>query len=123
MSLRFLADHCVSNFIIQTFRNTGYEVLWLREYIPTDSADSVAISKAQELDSILVSLNGDFVEIVAYPPANYKGIIALQVGNHPEIILQLVATLKDYLSVYPDMNLIKGSYFWWRFTESELESN
>ena len=40
------------------------------------------ISKAQELDSVLLSLNGDFADIVAYPPANYKGIIALQVGNH-----------------------------------------
>ena len=108
MSLRFFADHCISNFIIQTFRDAGYGVFRLRDHIPTDSADSVVISKAQELDSILVSLNGDFADIVAYPPANYKGIIALQVGNHPEIIPQLIAMLKDYLSAYPDMNHYKG---------------
>jgi len=72
------------------------------------SADSVVILKAQELDSILVSLNGDFADIVTYPPANYRGIIALQVGNHPEIIPQLMATLKDYLSAYPDMSHYKG---------------
>jgi len=69
--------------MIQTFRDAGDEVFRLRDYISTDSPDSVAISKAQELDSILVSLNRDFADIVAYPPANYKGIIALQVGNHP----------------------------------------
>ncbi|MCK4403130.1 MAG: DUF5615 family PIN-like protein [Dehalococcoidia bacterium] len=108
MSLRFFADHCISNFIIQMFRDAGYGVFRLRDHIPTDSADSVVISKAQELDSILVSLNGDFADIVAYPPANYKGIIALQVGNHPEIIPQLIAMLKDYLSAYPDMNHYKG---------------
>ena len=66
------------------------------------------ISKARELDSILVSLNGDFANIVAYPPANYNGIIALQVRNHPEIIPQLMARLKDYLSAHSDMNHYKG---------------
>ena len=83
MSLRFFVDHCVSNFIIQIFRGAGYEVFRLRDYISINSADSDVISKAQELDSILVSLNGDFADIVTYPPANYKGIISLQVGNHP----------------------------------------
>ncbi len=119
MSLRFFADHCISNFIIQTLRDEGYKVFRLRDYIPADSADPVVISKAvvhkvtterseQELDSILVSLNGDFADIVAYPPANYQGIIAIQVRNHPEIIPQLMARLKDYLSTHPDMNHYKG---------------
>ena len=108
MSLRFFAGHCISNLIIQAFCDAGYEVFRLRDHILTNSADSVVISKAQELDFILVSLNGDFADIVAYPPANYKGIIALQVGNHPEIVPQLMATLKDYLSAYPDMNHYKG---------------
>ena len=66
-----------------------------------DSADEVVISQAQELNAILVSLNGDFSDIVAYPPANYDGIIALQVRNHPEITSQLMARLKEYLSAYP----------------------
>lgn len=108
MSLRFFADHCISNFIIQTLRDSGHEVFRLRDYILTDSPDAVVISKAQELDSILVSLNEDFPDIVTYPPANYKGIIALQVRNHPEIIPQLMARLKDYLSAQPGMNHYKG---------------
>jgi predicted nuclease of predicted toxin-antitoxin system len=83
MRLRFFADHCISNFIIQTLRDAGHEVFRLKHYISTDSPDSVVILKAQELDSILISLNGDFADIVVYPPANYKGIIALQVRNHP----------------------------------------
>ncbi|MBU0568063.1 DUF5615 family PIN-like protein [bacterium] len=77
MSLRLFADHCVSNFIIQTLRDARHEVSRLRDCIPPDSADPVVISKAQELDTILLSLNGDFANIVTYPPANYKGIIAL----------------------------------------------
>lgn len=111
MSLRFFVDHCVSNLIIQTLKGLGYEVFRLRDHISTDSVDQVVLSKAQELDSILVSLNGDFADIVTYPPANYKGIIALQVRNHPEIIPQLLTRLKDYLSTHSDMEYYKGKLF------------
>ena len=111
MILRFFADHCISNFIIQTLRGEGYEVFRLKDYIPMDSDDSVVISKAQELNSILISLNGDFADIVAYPPSNYKGIIAIQVRNHPEIIPQIMARLKNYLSANSDMSHYKGKLF------------
>jgi len=111
MALRFFADHCISNFIIKTLQDAGNEVFRLRDYISTDSADQIVISKAQELDSILISLNGDFADIVSYPPANFKGIISLQVKNHPEIIPQLITRLKDYLCSYPSMNHYKGKLF------------
>ncbi|MEE9150963.1 MAG: DUF5615 family PIN-like protein, partial [Thermoplasmata archaeon] len=83
----------------------------LRDHISPDSADPDVIRKAVDLDSILISLNGDFADIVTYPPANYKGIIALQVRNHPEIIPQIMERLKEYLSVHPDMNHYKGKLF------------
>ncbi len=111
MGLRFFADHCISNFIVQSLQNAGYEVSRPRDYMPIDSADSIVISKAQELDLILISLNGDFADIVAYPPANYNGIIALQVRNHPEIIPQIMARLKDYLVTYSSMGYYKGKLF------------
>ena len=79
MSLRFFADHCISTFIIQSLENEGYKVFRLRAYIPSDSTDKLVISKAQEIDSILISLNVDFTDIVSYPPAEYKGVISLQV--------------------------------------------
>lgn len=90
MGLRLFADHCTPSSIIVSLRTTGHEVLRLRDYIPTDSPDQQVIAKAQEFDSLLLSLNGDFSDIVAYPPANYKGIISLQIRNHPEAIPQLL---------------------------------
>jgi predicted nuclease of predicted toxin-antitoxin system len=92
-------------------QDAGHEVLQLKNYISPDSSDPVVISKAQELDSILVSLNGDFVDIVTYPPAKYNGIIALQVRNHPEIIPQLMERLKNYLLANPEANHYKGKLF------------
>ena len=111
MALRFFADHCISNFIIKTLQEAGNEVFRLRDYISTDSADQIVISKAQELNSILISLNGDFADIVSYPPANFKGIISLQVKNHPEIIPQIITRLNGYLCSYPSMNHYKGKLF------------
>ncbi|ETW93538.1 MAG: hypothetical protein ETSY2_51275 [Candidatus Entotheonella gemina] len=71
MGLRFFADHCVSNAIMQTLREAEHEVVRLREYLPVESLDTDVIAKAQQLDAVLLSLNGDFADIVIYPPANY----------------------------------------------------
>ena len=91
MKLAFFADHCVPYSIIRSLRDAGYEVLILKEYLPPDSSDSVVISKSQELNTILISLNGDFADIVSYPPAEYNGIISIQVRNHPEVIPQIIS--------------------------------
>jgi predicted nuclease of predicted toxin-antitoxin system len=86
MALRFLADHCISNLTIETLQAAACEVIRLRDVLPVDSSDPVVIAKAQELDAILLSLNGDFADIVTYPPSHFKGIVALQMLNHPEIL-------------------------------------
>jgi predicted nuclease of predicted toxin-antitoxin system len=98
MPLCFFTDHCVPNVVIQTLRAAGHEVLILKEYLPRDSDDPLVIAKAQELEAILVSLNGDFADIVTYPPSRYKGIIALQVRDHPEVLPVLMQRLMTYLS-------------------------
>ena len=56
-----------------------------------ESSDTTVITKAQEIDAILLSLNGDFSHIVNYPPKNYKEIVAMQMHNHSEILPKLIA--------------------------------
>jgi hypothetical protein len=104
MALRFLADHCVSNSSIQTIREANHEVLRLRDVLPVQSSDMVVITKAQEIDAILLSLNGDFSHIVNYPPKDYKGIVALQMHNHAKTLPKLVARLTAYLKVHTTMD-------------------
>ena len=108
MSLRFFMDHCVPNSVTQGLRNAGHVAYILKDHIPRDSDDSIVIAKSQDLDSILVSLNGDFADIVTYPPFRYKGIIALQVRNHPEVIPAIIQRLLDYLSAHPEMSNYAG---------------
>ena len=55
-----LADHCISNTIVQSLRDANHEVLRLKDLLPVESSDAVVIAKAQEIEAILLSLNGDF---------------------------------------------------------------
>jgi len=108
VALRFFADHCISNFIIEALSNAGNEVLRLRDYLPVESSDSLVIAKAQEVDAILLSLNGDFADIVTYPPAHFKGIVSLQVLNHPEVSRPLVVRLLGYIAAHPAPEHYRG---------------
>jgi len=58
----------------------------------------------------LLSLDGDFADIINYPPGKYKGIIALQVRNHPEILPKLTDRLVAYLEFQPAMEDFRGKF-------------
>lgn len=58
MALRFLADHCVSNAAVQTLREAKHEVFRLRDVLPVESTDALVLAKAQEIDAVLISLDG-----------------------------------------------------------------
>lgn len=79
-----------------------YEVTRLREHLPVESPDAEVIAKTQQLDALILSLNGDFVDIVTHPPANYQGLIALHVRNHPKAVPHLMQRLRNYFSSHPD---------------------
>lgn len=111
MALRFLADHCISNLTVQNLKDSKHDVVRLRDVLPVESPDQVVIAKAQEIDSILLSLNGDFADIVTYPPKKYKGIIALQMRNHSEILPHLLSRLIAYLEIHSEMKHFQGKLF------------
>ena len=111
MALRFLADHCISNTIVRTLGDAAHEVVRLRDVLPVESPDLMVIAKAQEISAILLSMNGDFADIVTYPPKNYQGIVGLQMRNHAEILDQLMARLLAYLRVQPAMEHYRGKLF------------
>ena len=108
MSLRLLADHCISREIIDAIREMGHDVVRLKEVLAPDSPNAAVIAKAKEIDSVLISLNGDFADIITYPPEAYEGIITFQVRNHPEIIPQLIGRLRLYLTSNPDRAFYRG---------------
>jgi predicted nuclease of predicted toxin-antitoxin system len=111
MGLRLFADHCVATSVIDALSATGSEVLRLREHLATDALDPAVIEKAQQLNCLLLSVNGDFADIVKYPPKNYRGIISLQVRNHPEVLPLIVASLTAYVDAHSEMSHYQGKLF------------
>ncbi len=111
MSLRFFSDQCVPAEITETLRRRGHHVVALRDVLPIRSLDSVVIARAQELDAVLLSLNGDFADIVSYPPARHLGIVGIQLHNHPEIIPHLMARLLGFLDAHPQQAFYHGKLF------------
>ena len=76
MTLHFFSDHCVPTALLDALRARSQKVTRLMDVLPTNSPDPAVIAKAQELDCVLATLNGDFADIVAYPPADFGGIVA-----------------------------------------------
>ena len=111
MKLRLFADQCVPSRIVLALRGQGHEVLLLRDHLAIRAVDPLVIAKAPELDCLLLSLNGDFSDIVTYPPSRYGGILALQLRNHPEIIPPLVAHLGRYLESQTNRDFFRGKLF------------
>ena len=105
MAAAFFADHCVPMAVINDLREAGHEVLLLKDHLPTTSPDEVVIKKAGELGAVLISLDGDFADIVRFPPSRYQGIVGLQVRNHPGVIHHIMSRLMDFLSTQEGFNL------------------
>jgi len=111
MELQLFADQCMPTVVIESLCSAGYEYMQLKDFLPIESLDSIVISKTLELDAILITLICAFAKILDYSPIDYQGILSLQIRNHPEILLQIVAQLKDYLSANPDMSHYQSKLF------------
>ena len=108
MAAVFFADHCVPTMAVARLREAGFEVHELRDHLPINSPDEEVIAEAQRRDAVLISLDGDFADIVRYPPSLYGGIVALQVKNRPRALPQILNRLLDYLSAHPEASELAG---------------
>ena len=109
--MKFFADHCVSNSMITALREAGHEVLRLRDHIPVESEDEAVIAKAGEISAVLLSLNGDFADIVSFPPRDFHGIVSIQLRNRPQIAGALMSRLLHYLAQHPSTEHYRGRLF------------
>ena len=108
MNLRFFVDQCVPRSVVDALNNAGHEVLLLRDHLPIDSKYPEVIAWAQRLTAVLITLNGDFADIINYPPRQFGGIIALQIKNHPESLPAIIMRLLTHLTERPHMAAYAG---------------
>jgi predicted nuclease of predicted toxin-antitoxin system len=104
-------DQCVPRSVSESLENAGHNVELLRSHLPINAKDPEVIACARRLNAVLVTLNGDFADIINYPPAEFGGIIALQVKNHPESLPAIVMRWLTYLGKYPKLEHWAGKLF------------
>jgi hypothetical protein len=109
VALTFFTDHCVPPQAGEVISQSGHRVVLLRDVMPHDSPDDAVLAKAQELGAILVSLNGDFADIVRYPPSLYGGIVALQIKGHPQSLSAILDTLEAYVRAHGEADDYSGT--------------
>ena len=83
MAAAFFADHCVPMVVVNDLRKAGHEVHMLKDHLPTTSPDEIVIKKAGELGAVLVSLDGDFADIVAIRRADTRESLAYRSRTIP----------------------------------------
>ena len=111
MSLGFFIDQCVPYSVIESLQRAGYQVDLVKDHLPVDAPDPIVIAQAQLLGAILVTLNGDFADIINYPPANFGGILALQLKNSPKALPAILMRLLTYLNDHPEREYYQGKLF------------
>jgi predicted nuclease of predicted toxin-antitoxin system len=109
--LRCFIDQCVPRSVSESLGNAGHTVELLRSHLPINAKDSDVIKCAQTLEAVLITLNGDFSDIINYPPASFGGIIALQVRNHPESLPAIVMRLLTHMGEHAEREDWIGKLF------------
>ena len=96
--MKFFSDQCVPESMCSFLEMQGHEVIRLRKVMQTDSSDILVIKMATEVNAILLSLNGDFSNIVLFDPSQYKGIFAIQLKNNPADLPTILNVMQKILS-------------------------
>jgi hypothetical protein len=114
--MRFFADHCVPRSIGETLISGGHEVIRLSTQLPSDADDSTVIEEAQEMGVILLSLNGDFADLIRYPPEHYGGSLPCRFGIVRRQFLRLWTSYSSIWSSIHVRSTTVESYSWLRPT-------
>ena len=91
-----MTDENIYSSTVTMLRGQGHDVKDIKEIRLYGESDENIISLAQRENRILVTLDQDFSNIIAYPPEKHPGIIVLKV--HPPSISQTTYLLKRVIT-------------------------
>ncbi len=94
MSLRVLCDENLPPAIIKELHAWGLDVARVK----AGMTDQQVATMAQSEQRILITLDADFCNILAYPPQEYFGIIRIHI--HPPLLATILKALKNLFDQY-----------------------
>ncbi|MGH9316288.1 MAG: DUF5615 family PIN-like protein [Thermoanaerobaculia bacterium] len=78
--MKFLADEGFDGPIVEGLRASGHEVLWVAEMDP-GLADEIVLSLAHETDSVLLTTDRDFGELVFRRRMVTSGVVLVRLAG------------------------------------------
>jgi predicted nuclease of predicted toxin-antitoxin system len=81
--LRYLADESVDRAIVGSLRDAGYELAYVAE-ISRGASDSEVLRQAQTTQSVLLTGDKDFGELVFRKGATAEGVVLLRLSGLPQ---------------------------------------
>ncbi|HKS96560.1 MAG TPA: DUF5615 family PIN-like protein [Terriglobia bacterium] len=99
--MRFLADESVSRLVVERLRSSGFEVTSIAETQP-GASDAQVLEAAASADSILITEDRDFGELVIRQRLPVSGIVLLELdrlSNEAEagIVAEIVSSHSNKL--------------------------
>jgi predicted nuclease of predicted toxin-antitoxin system len=113
--MKFLLDANLPRSTASLLRNLGHEAEDVRDVLPPGADDSVVAAHARTHSMALVTRDFDFSDIRNYPPADYPGLVVLEVPDDATVsqinqTLQSFVTNADLLSRLPGRLAIVESW-------------
>jgi predicted nuclease of predicted toxin-antitoxin system len=94
--VRFKVDENLPAEVAEALRQSGHDAITVLEQHRSGSADAHLAALCQQEGRALVTLDMDFADIRAYPPADYPGLIVLRLGRQdkPHVLAVLVRLMQ-----------------------------
>ena len=98
----FKVDENLPVEVAQVLREAGHEAVTVLDQHLGGSADALIASICQQEERTLVTLDLDFADIRAYPPADYTGVIVFRLRRQDKPhILEVCARMIPLLAHQP----------------------
>jgi predicted nuclease of predicted toxin-antitoxin system len=105
--MAFKVDENLPVELADLLRQAGYDAVTVFEQHLEGSTDSDIASVCQEERRVLVTLDTDFADIRAYPPAQFPGLIVLRLRRQDKPhVLEVLERLIPLLSSEPLEHLL-----------------
>ena len=105
--MEFKVDENLPVEVADLLRQVGYDAVTVFEQHLEGSPDSDMASVCQEEGRALITLDTDFADIRAYPPAQFPGLIVLRLHRQDKPhVLEVIGRLIPLLSSEPLEHLL-----------------
>lgn len=112
--MKFLVDENIGKSIVGHLKNTGYDVIWIKE-VRLGMPDSDILKLALKEKRVIVTYDRDFGELVFLQKEKHYGIILLRLTT--DLAFYHIKALKHFLRQKDDKDIV-GKF--WRVDDAWL---